>query len=281
MSGRVDLMGQELDFLAAELDESDPATETKPAHSPVRVFVMGANTWRDFEEWPPRQAIPTDFYLRSGGGLTREPAAVESAIESFLFDPADPVPTVGGPNLLSDSEAAYQTGPWDQAPLDGRSDILRFSTEILTDAVEVIGALSVTLWASTSAADTDWTAKLIDLWPDGRAINIADGIIRARHRLSVEEPQLPEPGRPYEYVIDLVATAYRFAPGHRIRFDVSSSNFPRFDLNPGTGELMADAERGSYVVAAQHVYVDALRPSRLTLPIIPAAPGAQFPQVTS
>jgi putative CocE/NonD family hydrolase len=281
MSGRVDLMGQELNFLAAELNETDPASETTPAQPPVRLFVMGANNWRDFQEWPPAQAVATDLYLRSDARLTTEPPAVESAFQSFDFDPADPVPTIGGPNLLSDSEAAYQTGPWDQASLDSRPDILRFSTGRLTEAVEVIGEVSVTLWAATSASDTDWTAKLIDVWPDGRAINIADGIIRARHRLSVEKPQLPEPGRPYEYVIDLVATAHCFAPDHRIRIDVSSSNFPRFDINPGTGELMADAEPDSYVVATQRVYVDATHPSRVTLPMIPAAPGAEFPQVTS
>ena len=270
LSGRVDLTGQELEFLAAELNSGHSSGEHGEPGASVRVFVMGANTWRDLDAWPPSDAVPTDFFIHAGGVISTQPPAVDLAFESFVFDPADPVPTIGGPNLLSDSEAAYQTGPWDQSPLDGRIDILRFATEPLTEAVAVIGELSVTLWASTSARDTDWTAKLIDVWPDGRALNISDGIIRAHHHLSVNDRELPEHDRPYEYSIDLVATAYEFAPGHRIRIDISSSNFPRFDVNPGTGYLMADAQPNSYTTAEQHVFVDATHPSRMTLAVIPS-----------
>lgn len=285
-SGRVDLMGVELGFLAQELlpslaveeAPSEPGTHgtgAAPGSAPpasvaqprVRVFVMGKNRWREFDAWPPDAEL-VEFFLTSDRRLTREQPGGDGGSVTFTFDPRDPVPTVGGPNLLSDSEAAYQSGPWDQSALDGRDDIVRFVGDPLTRPLEVIGQLSVTLWAATSAADTDWTAKLVDVHPDGRALNIADGIIRARHRDGVERAVTPEPGRPYEYVIDLVATAHQFGEGHRLRLDVSSSNFPRFDVNPGNGQQMADALPDSYVTAEQSIHLGQARPSRLTLPVI-------------
>lgn len=264
-----DLMGEELTFLARHLGAAEP--ELEPAgdeQSPVRIFVMGANTWRHETAWPPPAARPTDFFLHADGRLGREAPPADAEPARFVFDPRDPVPTIGGRNLLSDSEAAYQVGSWNQASLEHRSDILRFVTEPLTAPTEVTGELCVTLWASTSAIDTDWTAKLIDVHPDGRALNVADGIIRARHRRGADRSDPIEPGRPYEYTIDLAATSQLFAIGHRIRVDISSSNFPRFDLNPGTGKLMADASVDFYVPADQTVYLDATRPSRITLPLI-------------
>ena len=232
------------------------------------VVVVTRQPWR-------RAAWTWAIDADASGTLSTSAPVGDQTPESFRYDPADPVPTIGGPNLLSDSEAAYQTGPWDQSELDARKDVLRFTTPSLEEPLTVIGEISVRLWAATSARDTDWTAKLIDVWPDGRAINICDGIIRARHRLSVEESLLPEPGEPYDYVIDLVATAYVFARDHRLRIDISSSNFPRFDVNPGTGESMADASSGSYGIAEQRVYVDEEHPSRLTLPLLPRSSRAE------
>ena len=264
-----DLMGRELAFLDRHLNAADAETGSADDDaSPIRIFVMGANTWRDETAWPPPAARPTDFFLHAGGRLSRDSPRADAEPARFVFDPHDPVPTIGGRNLLSDSEAAYQVGSWDQASLDQRRDILRFVTEPLTAPVEVTGELTVTLWASTTAADTDWTAKLIDVHPDGRALNVADGIVRATGLRGADRAGRVEPGRPDAYTIDLAATAQLFAAGHRIRLDISSSNFPRFDLNPGTGASMADAGADSYVQARQTVYLDSARASRVTLPLV-------------
>jgi putative CocE/NonD family hydrolase len=273
-----DLMAQQLGFLAEILEPvpaqpsplpSPPGFATgEPGRPPIRLFAMGANRWRETTSWPPPEARVTDLYLHPSGGLSPAPPSADAPPEGFVFDPLHPVPTIGGANLMSTSEGAYQVGPWDQSPLDARTDILRFQTPPLEADVEVVGPLSVTLWAATSAVDTDWTAKLIDVWPDGRAINVADGILRARYHAGTERIDYPAPDEPREYVIDLIATAQLFAAGHRIRVDVSSSNFPRFDVNPGNGGQMADVPKSEYMTARQTIFLDAERPSRISLPIV-------------
>lgn len=217
----------------------------------VRIFVMGDDVWRDEEAWPLERAVGTPYYLHADGLLSPEPpSAAEPAV--FVFDPRDPVPTVGGPTLLADPT---NVGPQDQRDVERRPDVLCYSSEVLTSDVEVTGPVSVTLHAETSAASTDWTAKLVDVHPDGRAMSVIDGIVRV----------LVQSGT---FVVDLVATSQVFKAGHRIRVEISSSNFPRFDRNPGTGRT--DSGEADLVVQHQKVYPD----SYITLPIVPrrAAP---------
>jgi len=171
------------------------------------------------------------------------------------------VPTTGGCNLGGNA------GPLDQTEVEKRPDVLVFTSEPLSSELEVTGPVKAVLYAASSAPDTDWTAKLVDVWPDGRPINLCDGIRRARYREAPEQPTLIEPGRIYRYEIDLWVTSNVFLPGHRIRVEVSSSNFPRFDRNPNTGHAFgADAER---IRAEQTVYHDAEHPSHVLLPVIP------------
>lgn len=226
---------RELAFLKGE--------DTGPA---VKIFVMGDDVWRDEEAWPLERAVTTPYYLHTGGLLSPEPpSAYEPA--TFTFDPRDPVPTVGGPTLLADPT---NVGPQDQRDVERRPDVLCYSTEVLASDVEVTGPVSVTLHAETSAASTDWTAKLVDVHPDGRAMSVIDGIVR------VLEPS-------GTFTIDLVATSQVFKAGHRIRVEISSSNFPRFDRNPGTGR--SGATESDLVVQHQKVFPD----SSITLPIVP------------
>ena len=234
---------------------------------PVRIFVMGANRWRDEDAWPLARAVDTRFYLRAGGGLSREVPG-EEACDRFRFDPDDPVPTVGGNTLFRDSGRFL--GPRDRRRVHGRSDVLVYQSEPLEQDIEVTGSLKATLHVSTSARDTDFTVALLDVHPDGRAIGIADGILRLRYRDGLDRPVLATPGDVYEIEVDLVATSNVFKAGHRIGVEVSSSNFPRFDRNPNHGGVIAEAGRGDFVVAHQRVFHDADRPSWITLPIVPS-----------
>ena len=235
--------------------------------SPVRIFVMGENKWRDEHEWPLARAKPTAFYLHSGGSantlsgdgtLSMTPPGEERE-DRYTYDPWDPVPTgaIGG----------YSRIPSDQRPIEARRDVLVYTTGPLERDLEVTGPLSVTLWIASSARDTDFTAKLVDVHPDGTARAINDGIVRARYRRSKAKPELLTPGEPTEITIDVGATSNVFLAGHRIRLDISSSNFPRFDRNPNTGGTFG--EEGKLLRAIQTVFHDAQHPSRLVLPVIP------------
>jgi putative CocE/NonD family hydrolase len=239
---------------------------------PVRIFVMGANVWRDEHEWPLARTRWETWFFHSGGkansldgdgALTRTPPAAEPA-DSYVFDPRDPVPTRGGG--LCCSPGYNQGGAFDQRCVEARDDVLVYSTEPLETDLEVTGPLRVTLWAASSAPDTDWTAKLVDVGPDGFARNISDGILRARYRDSFAEPSLLEPQATYRYEIRLPDTSNVFRAGHRIRVEISSSSYPRFDRNPNTGERVAAT--GELRSAVQKVYHDAERPSGITLPVI-------------
>jgi hypothetical protein len=183
------------------------------AEPPIKLFVMGANVWRDEEEWPLARAVDTRYYLRAGGHLSQEPPGAEEP-DHYAYDPANPVPTLGGAILLAPE---YAAGPYDQRPIEARPDVVVFSTSPLVDDTEVTGPIEVRLWATSSAPDTDFVARLVDVYPDGRSINLTDGIIRARYRNFHlgEPPSLIEPGRPYEYAIDLWATSNVFRAGHR------------------------------------------------------------------
>ena len=194
-----------------------------------------------------RHARSRRYYLHSDGrantaagdGTLSTEAPGDEPRDAYLYDPRDPVPTIGGATFLPGLFVAANAGPRDQRPIDGRADVLGFTTAPLERDVEVTGPIELVLFASSSALDTDFTGKLVDVHPDGRAEILTDGILRARYRDSLSEPQLLEPGEIYELRIDLWATANVFRAGHRIRLDVSSSNFPRFDRNTNTGGTIA------------------------------------------
>ena len=238
--------------------------------APVQIFVMGANTWRAEDAWPLPHVQPAPYYLHSDGSLTRDPPASEPPL-TFTYDPRDPVTTLGGCEWVN-----YPCGPFDQRPLDDRRDILRFQSAPLEQDLEVTGQVFVHLFASSSARDTDFTAKLIDVHPNGAAYNLCDGILRGRYRESLGEQTPMEPGEPYEFLIDLWSTSNLFREGHRIRLDISSSNFPRFDANPNTGESPLPAgDPGQRAVTAQNsVHFGRDHPSRVVLPVIPSSRGS-------
>ena len=264
----VDLSAIRAEWFDHWLKGEKPGVEEWP---PLRIFVMGRNQWRDEQQWPLERTEYTQYYFQSEGSAntlqgdgtlsTAKPAGKEPA-DRFVYDPDDPVPTLGGCNL-----GKCPVGPHDQTRAEKRPDVLVFTSDELTSELEVTGPVKVVLYAASSAADTDWTAKLVDVWPDGRAINLCDGIIRARYRESADEPTPIEPGKVYRYEIDLWVTSNAFLPGHKIRVEISSSNFPRFDRNPNTGHPFgADAELNK---ASQTVYHDAEHPSHVLLPVIP------------
>jgi putative CocE/NonD family hydrolase len=234
---------------------------------PVQLFVMGANSWRAENEWPLARTVYKDYFLHSGGrantvagdgSLTQTPPEQESS-DAYTYDPRDPVMTL--------YSAAGQQAPIDQRTLDGRQDVLVYATPPLESAVEVTGPIVVILWASSSARDTDFIAKLIDVWPDGFAQELCHGIVRARYRESYDRPSLIEPERVYEYTIRLNPTSNLFRSGHRIRLDISSSDFPNFDRNHNTGG--DDYRETTLQTARQKIFHDAARPSRVVLPVIP------------
>ncbi len=207
----------------------------------VRVFVMGANVWREEESWPPARAVPTRFHLHPDGVLSRDAPATGARPSVFPHDPGDPVPTHGGGLLLPDP---LNAGPRDQREIERHPGVLCFTTEPLTEDLEVTGELTATLHGTTTASGADWTVKLIDVHPDGRAMNVADGILRS-------------PASREAHEVDLVATSQVFLAGHRIRVEVAGSNHPRFDVHPALEK------------AEQTLFHDAGRPSFLTLPVIP------------
>lgn len=234
----------------------------EPGSAPVRIFVMGENVWRNEQEWPLARTEYKKYYLHAGGGMSPEPPAAQARSVRYRYDPADPVPTLGG-NIMRPE----LRGPFDQSPLDDRRDIVRFETEPFEAPTEITGPISAVLYATTSAPDTDFMAKLVVLKADGRSMNLVDGVIRARYRDGYEQQKLLEPGRAYRYELDLWATSYLLAPGDRLRLDVTSSNFPRLARNLNTGAPFAQTTE--MVVAEQAVHVDAERPSHLVLPIVP------------
>ncbi len=230
--------------------------------APVRIFVMGENVWRDEREFPLARTEYRNFYLRRGA-LGAE-AAQDEAAEEFVYDPANPVPTLGGRMCCN---VEVPPGPFDQRPNEGRPDVLIFSTPPLEKDLEVTGFIRAKIYASTSADDTDFTVLLADVDPSGYSRFLTDGIVRARYRNSTAKADPIEAGRVYAYDIDLWATSNVFKAGHRVRLYVSSSNFPRFKRNLNTREPALGATR--IVIAKQKVYHDAQHPSALVLPVIP------------
>lgn len=252
----LDLTALLLDWFGQALDGG--AGDEAP---PVRLFVMGANRWRDEAAWPPPGLREERWYLRADGGLSREPPPEETASASYVYDPADPCPTTGGALLMAET---YQRGPVDQTPILHRGDVLTFTSDVLTADVEIIGPVTAVLHAATSARDTDWVVKLCEVRSDGRTVNLCDGIVRARLRAGDwAAPELVTPQAVLAYEIDLWATAVVVAAGHRLRVIVTSSDFPRYDRNPNTGELGVRASRVE--PAVQRVHFDARRRSHIRL----------------
>jgi putative CocE/NonD family hydrolase len=251
----------------------DKYLQGKELHIPaVRYFVMGLDQWKKAEEWPLPQTDWQRFYLHSGGRaqtasgdglLSREEPASEPP-DIFIYDPLNPVPTLGGRNLPT---GRLVPGPIDQAPIEKRHDVLCYTTPALKADVEITGPLKLHLFASTSARDTDFTAKLINVYPNGAAYNLAEGQIRARYRKSLLKPEFITPGDVVEYEIDLAATSILFRKGHRIRLDITSSNFPRIDRNMNTGNAFAQDASG--VPARQTVFHEPAYASYIDLPVIP------------
>ena len=236
--------------------------------APVTIFVMGENVWREEAAWPPERATRTTFALglaADGTGTLRANGETSDTSRSFDYDPSDPAPTVGGATLLPGAYSSLNSGPRDQRSVELRGDVLVYTGPRLETAIELCGDVSVTLWASTSAADTDWTAKLVDVHPDGRAMSVCDGIVRARYRSGTSTARLLEPDTPHEFVIDLGSTALVLPAGHALRVEISSSNFPRFDANPNHGGLIASATESDSVIAHQRIHHGTTYPSRLEL----------------
>jgi putative CocE/NonD family hydrolase len=274
--------------------------------SPVRIFVMGTGSgrkkydvlgaagridhggyWRAEREWPLARAQETSFYLHAGGELSTRKAEIRFAATTYRFDPRDPVPTIGGnisvgfeimPGGGFDQRGGKAESPaikgLDPIPLAARPDVVVFQTEVLRRDLEVTGPITASLWVSSCALDTDFTVKLLDVYPpssdypDGYCLNLTDSIMRARFRNSFSKPELMAPNEVYQLSFPLYPISNVFKLGHRVRVDISSSNFPRFDVNPNTGGPLG--EPGGTVVADNTVHHDSERPSHIVLPVIEA-----------
>lgn len=240
---------------------------------PVKIFVMGKNLWREEDDWPLARAKNTRFYIHSegkanglsGDGTLSATGPGAEPPDHFVYDPADPVPTRGG-NLCCDAEH-LAPGAFDQRPVEARADVLVYSTPAFKQDFEVTGPVSLELYASSSAVDTDFTAKLVDVWPNGFAQNLTEGILRARYRNSQEKAEFMNPGEKNKFTIDLWATSNVFLAGHRLRLEISSSNFPRFDRNLNTGADLVSAT--GWIKATNTIYHDREYASALIVPVVP------------
>ena len=264
----LDLTGLQLRWFDRWLKDADTGVAQEP---PVRLFVMGIDRWRTEDDWPLPDTQYRPYFLHSAGQantlhgdgtLSEEPPGDEPP-DVYLYNPLRPVPTVGGQVLLAGGNAM---GPRDQRPVEQRDDVLVYSTPVLERPVEVTGPIELRVFVASSAPDTDVTGKLVDVYPDGRAMILTEGILRARYRTSRAVPELLEPGAVYELHLDLWATANVFLPGHRVRLEVSSSNFPRFGRNSNSGGEIANEAADQYQPAINRIFHDAAHPSRLILP---------------
>lgn len=243
--------------------------------SPVQVFLMGANRWLEDREWPPASARPKVLYLDSAGhantgagdGVLLSHPSLHEAEDVYTYDSRNPVPTRGG--SVCCNPKVFPWGPLDQRAVERREDVLVYTTRPLRKDLTVVGPVKVLLYVATSARDTDFTAKLVDVFPDGFARILCDGLLRLRYRESLEHAVLSNPGEVYEIAVDAGVTGNVFQKGHRLRVEISSSNFPRFDRNPNTGGRIADETRLSK--ARQTIYHGREHPSRIELMVLPEA----------
>lgn len=240
---------------------------------PLEIFYMGVNKWKQEADWPIPGTRYTPLYLASGGRANswrgdgrlswEKPSGAEA--DEYLYDPANPVLTLGGNNCCG---APTIAGPKDQRPIESRGDVLVYTSTVLREPLAIAGPVTMKLYASTDGPDTDWMVKLVDVHPNGFAVNIAEGMLRARFRKGLDRMELLQAGQIYEFEIDLAGTAHVFLPGHRVRVDITSSNFPQFDRNPNTGEALGTSER--IRIARQRVYHTAVQASHVVLPVVPA-----------
>jgi uncharacterized protein len=266
-NGYIDVILDWYDFLFKGI-KNEFATD-----KPVRLFVMGANEYRQEDDWPPPQAQNTKYFLHSGGKANslRGDGSLSTSLpksetpDTFIYNPEDPAPTVGGP-LCCDAEH-MEPGPRDQRSVENRDDVLIYSIGPMQHDLEVTGPVTADLFVRSSAVDTDFTGKLVDVARDGFAQDLTEGILRMRYRASPEHSELMNPGQVYEVTVDLWATSNVFLRGHTLRLEISSSNFPRFDRNPNTGEETRFARNS--VAAKNTVLHDAQHPSSLVLPVMP------------
>ncbi|MEV8148621.1 CocE/NonD family hydrolase [Arthrobacter sp. NPDC080073] len=264
-----DISTEHIAFFDEHVRGISPAT---PAPR-VRLFVMGIDQWRDEVDWPLPDTRYTDYFLNSAGSaVTRHgdgslgvAAPTADSLDQFIYDPRNPVPTAGGALLPAEPGLI---GPVDQSVVDGREDILCYTTPVLDEPLEVTGHVELKVFVSSSAVDTDITAKLVDVFPDGRAFNLCDGMLRLRYREDLSQPAPLTPGEVYEVTVKLGVTSNVFLPGHRLRLDISSSNFPRFDRNTNTGGFISGESIDEAIVATNRIHHGPAQPSRLTLPII-------------
>ena len=247
----------------------DNGVATEP---PVKLYTMGTNEWKWENEYPLARTQYVEYYLDSDGGansyrgdgrLSWDQAAADSPADKYTYDPDMPVPSVGGNNCCGTPTPA---GPREQREVESRNDVLVYTSDFLEEAVDVTGPVKVVLYASTDVRDTDFVAKLVNVYPDGNAYNMAEGIVRARYWKGLDEPELLEPGRVYKFEIDLVGTSVTFQNGHRIRVQVASSHFPQFDRNPNTGEPFGTDD--TVKIAHHTIYHTKDRPSHVLLPIV-------------
>jgi putative CocE/NonD family hydrolase len=246
---------------------------------PVRIFVMGVNQWRDEADWPLPDTVWTDYYLSgsgrantlSGDGVLSPAAASSEAFDAYLYNPNRPALTLGGQlygGLPMVSYESLAAGPADQRPNEARDDVLCYTTDTLDQPLEVTGPISLVIHVVSSALDTDFIAKLIDVHPDGRAMFVTEGALRARYRKSTAEPSLLVPGEIYELRVELWGTSNVFLPGHRLRLEITSSDFPHFDRNTNSGGDIGHETEDDFVLAVNRIYHGPSHPSRLILPII-------------
>jgi len=260
--------------VVAFLDEHVKGIKPEQAAAPVRIFVMGAGEWRDEPSWPPPQVTETTLYLSSGGSanslhgdgrLSASAPDGDQPPDLWVHDPDRPVPFITNPS------SAQIGGPDDYHGVESRGDVLVYSSDPLTEPVEVIGPVRLVAHVATSAADTDLTAKLVDVHPNGFAQRLSDGVLRLRYRCGFSREELLTPGEVYEVSVAMWDTCLRLEPGHRLRLEVASSAFPKIDVNLGTGGDMVTETDG--VIAHNELWHTAARPSRLLLHTRPVRPA--------
>jgi putative CocE/NonD family hydrolase len=269
-SDAIDLSGHQLRWFDRWLKGEPNGVEDEP---PVLLFVMGVDRWREEADWPLPDTVYRQYYLHSAGNantlhgdgtLSAEPPGQEPP-DVFLYNPLRPVPAHGGQVLLPGANAV---GPRDQRPVEMREDVLAYTSAVLEQPLEVTGPIELRLYVASSARDTDFTGKLVDVSPDGRAMILTEGILRTRYRNSTHAPEFMEPDAVYELRLDLWATANVFLTGHRIRLEVSSSNFPRSGRNSNTGGDIVTEPAAAYKPAVNRVFHDATHTSHVILPVI-------------
>lgn len=255
-----DMFERQLRWYDHYLKGEDNGIDREP---PIEIFFMGVNKWQHAQEWPLPGTKFTPYYL-GGGHVLSDAKPSGAGTDSYKYDPNNPVPTLGGNNCCGTPTLA---GPKDQRPIESRNDVVGYTSDALRSPVAIAGPVRMKLFAGTDGRDTDWMIKLVDVYPDGFAMNVAEGMLRARFRNGVDKMELLQPGQVYEYEIDMAGTANVFQPGHRIRVDITSSNFPQFDRNPNTGEDLGASSKTR--VAAQTLHHGAAKASHILLPVVP------------